>query len=80
MELRLGTGRGEQEEEKRSEREEEKQGEQELAFSLMTSLTDETKREAVWQLLRSLTNTVDEGKVSHVQLMVKIVADSSVAD
>ena len=30
--------------------------------------------------LRSLTNTVDEGKASYAQLMVKIVVDTSVAN
>jgi hypothetical protein len=54
--------------------------EQEVAFSLMSSLTDDTKREAVRLLLRSLTNAVDEGKVSYAQIMIKVVIDSSTAD
>ena len=56
------------------------QTEKELAFSLISSLTDEDKREAVRLLLRDLTNAVDEGKVSYAQLMVKIIVDSSSAD
>ena len=55
-------------------------GEQELAFTLMTSLTDETKRENVRLLLRNLANAIDEGKASYAQLMVKIIVESSVAD
>ncbi|MDP9352234.1 MAG: hypothetical protein M3P51_11910, partial [Chloroflexota bacterium] len=58
----------------------EPEGEQEIAFSLMTSLTDEDRQEAVRVLLRSLANAVDEGKASYAQLMIKVVADSSVAD
>ncbi|HWG00824.1 MAG TPA: hypothetical protein VG164_03105, partial [Trebonia sp.] len=55
-------------------------GEQELAFTLMTSLTDDTKRDSVRMLLRDLTNVVDEGKASYAQLMVKVIVDTSVAD
>jgi len=55
-------------------------GEQELAFTLMTSLTDETKRDSVRLLLRNLANAIDEGKASYAQLMMKIIVDSSVAD
>ena len=55
-------------------------GEQELAFTLMTSLTDEMKRDSVRLLLRNLANAIDEGKASYAQLMVKIIVDSSVAD
>jgi hypothetical protein len=46
----------------------------------MTSLTDETKRDSVRLLLRNLANAIDEGKASYVQLMIKIIVDSSVAD
>lgn len=56
-----------------------KQREQEITFSLMTSLTDEEQREAVRLLLRNLANTVDEGTASYAQLMVKVTVDSSVA-
>ena len=55
-------------------------GEQELAFTLMTSLTDDLKRDSVRLLLRDLANTIDEGKASYVQLMVKVIVDASVAD
>ena len=54
--------------------------EQELTFSLMSSLTDEAKREAVRLLLRDLTNAVDEGKLSYAQLMLKVIVDSGTAD
>ena len=55
-------------------------GEQEVAFTLMTSLTDEMKRDSVRLLLRNLANAIDEGKASYAQLMVKIIVDASVAD
>jgi hypothetical protein len=55
-------------------------GEQELAFTLMTSLTDESKRDNVRLLLRNLANAIDEGKASYAQLMVKVIVDDSVAD
>jgi hypothetical protein len=55
-------------------------GEQELAFTLMTSLTDDTKRDSVRLLLRNLANAVDEGKASYAQLMVKVIVDTSSAD
>ena len=55
-------------------------GEQEVAFTLMTSLTDETKRDSVRLLLRNLANAIDEGKASYAQLMVKVIVDSSAAD
>ncbi|MDT5027469.1 MAG: hypothetical protein QOE61_3895 [Micromonosporaceae bacterium] len=53
--------------------------EQELSFSLISSLTDDDKREAVRLLLRSLTNAVDEGNASYAQMMLKVVVDSSIA-
>ena len=55
-------------------------GEQELAFTLMTSLTDDTKRDSVRLLLRNLANAIDEGKASYAQLMVKIIVDAAIAD
>jgi hypothetical protein len=55
-------------------------GEQELAFTLMTSLTDDLKRDSVRLLLRDLANAIDEGKASYAQLMVKVIVDTSVAD
>jgi hypothetical protein len=55
-------------------------GEQELSFTLMTSLTDEAKRDNVRLLLRNLVNAIDEGKASYAQLMVKVIVDSSVAE
>jgi hypothetical protein len=51
-----------------------------VTLSLMTSLADEIRCEAVWSLLRSLTNAVDDGAASYVQLMVKVVVDSTAAD
>ena len=66
--------------EDKEEKEEEKEGQQELSFSLMTVLSDDDKREAVRLLLRSLSNAVDEGKVSYAQLMVRVNADLSVVE
>ena len=53
--------------------------EQELAFTLMCSLTDEARRDNVRLLLRNLANAIDEGRASYAQLMVKIIVDGSVA-
>ena len=55
-------------------------GEQEVTFTLMTSLSDETKRESVRQLLRDLANAVDDGAASYAQLSVKVIVESSAAD
>jgi hypothetical protein len=55
-------------------------GEQELAFTLITSLSNETRRDSVRLLLRNLANAIDEGKASYAQLMVKVIVDSSVAE
>lgn len=55
-------------------------GEQEVAFTLMTSLTDDAKRESVRQLLRDLANAIDDGAASYAQLSVKVIVDNSVAD
>jgi hypothetical protein len=83
------TGDVDEEEKKEEEKEKEKQegeekrekeGQQQLSFSLMTTITENDKREAVRLLLRSLSYAVDEGKVSYAQLMVRVNADSSVAE
>jgi hypothetical protein len=55
-------------------------GEQEVAFTLMTSLSDDVKRDNLRLLLRDLANAIDEGKASYAQFMVKVIVDSSVAD
>jgi Protein of unknown function (DUF499) len=55
-------------------------GEQEVAFTLMTSLTDDTKRESVRQLLRDLANAIDDGAASYAQLSIKVIVESSRAD
>jgi hypothetical protein len=55
-------------------------GEQEVAFTLMTSLSDDMKRDSVRLLLRDLANAIDEGKASYAQFMVKVIVDASVAD
>jgi hypothetical protein len=54
--------------------------EQEIAFTLMCSLSDETRRDNVRLLLRNLANVIDEGRASYAQLMVKIIVDASAAD
>ncbi len=55
-------------------------GEQEVAFTLMTSLTDDTKRESVRLLLRNLANAIDEGAASYAQLSVRVIVNSAVAE
>jgi Protein of unknown function (DUF499) len=72
---KTGPGPGTQQDDAEAE-----MGEQEVAFTLMTSLTDDTKRESVRRLLRSLANAIDDGAASYAQLSVKVVVDSTVAD
>jgi hypothetical protein len=68
----------EEKEKKGEEKEEEDQ--QELSFSLMTTIAANDRREAIRLLLCNLSYTVDEGKGSHAQLVVRINADSPIAE
>jgi Protein of unknown function (DUF499) len=54
--------------------------ERELAFTLMTSLSDETRRDAVRQLLRDIANAVDDGAASYTQISAKIIVDVGVVE
>lgn len=55
-----------------------------LAMTMTTSLTDEASRNHVWDVLRKITDRVDDGDASHVQLIIKLVLHqdqaSSIAD
>lgn len=54
--------------------------EREIAFSLMTSMTDSGTRDAVRRLLLDLSNAADEGHISWAQIQVKVVvAEQAVA-
>ena len=64
----------------RDEEENEEEDQQELSFSLMTIIAANDKREAIRLLLSSLSYAVDERKVSYAQLVVRINADSSIAE
>jgi Protein of unknown function (DUF499) len=44
-----------------------------LALTLTTSLTDQSQRNQVWDVLRRITDRVDDGDASHLQLVVKLV-------
>lgn len=44
-----------------------------LAFTLTTSLTDQAKRNKVWDVLRRITDRVDDRDASHIQLVVRMV-------
>jgi hypothetical protein len=53
--------------------------EREIAFSLMTSMTDPDTRDAVRRLLVDLSNAADDGKISWAQIQVKVVVAAEVA-
>ncbi len=44
-----------------------------LALTLTTSLTDQDRRNHVWDVLRRITDRVDDGDASHLQLVLKLV-------
>lgn len=46
--------------------------EQEIAFTLMTSLTDPSKRDALYDLLGRLMDQLDNGTISYGEFMVKL--------
>ena len=51
-----------------------------MLFSLMITIAANDRREAIRLLLHSLSYTVDEGKGSHAQLVVRINTDSPIAE
>ncbi|MBT2248359.1 DUF499 domain-containing protein [Arthrobacter sp. BHU FT2] len=57
----------------------EREKEQELAFSLMTSMSDSETRDAVRRLLLNLSNAADEEKISWAQIQVKIITAAETA-
>jgi len=54
--------------------------EREIAFSLMTSMSDPTTQDAVRRLLLELSNAADDGKISWAQIQVKVVVADDAAD
>ena len=68
------------EEKEKKEEEKEEKVQQELSFSLMTTIAANDRREAIRLLLRNLSYMVDEGKGSHAQLVLRINADSPIAE
>ena len=54
--------------------------EREIAFSLMTSMSDTTTQDAVRRLLLELSNAADDGKISWAQIQVKVVVADDAAD
>ena len=42
-----------------------------VGFTITTSLTERTKRDAMWSLFNQLARQVDDGKAQHVQLTIK---------
>jgi hypothetical protein len=42
-----------------------------VGFTITTSLTERSKRDAMWSLFDQLASQVDEGKVQHIQLTIK---------
>lgn len=53
--------------------------EREIAFSLMTSMSEPVTRDAVRRLLLNLSNATDDGNVSWVQIQVKVVVAEEAA-
>ena len=53
--------------------------EREIAFSLMTSMSEPTTRDAVRRLLLDLSNAADDGSISWAQLQVKVVVAEEAA-
>jgi hypothetical protein len=53
--------------------------EREIAFSLMTSMSDSATRDAVRRLLLDLSNAADDGDISWAQIQVKVVATEEAA-
>jgi uncharacterized protein DUF499 len=49
------------------------QAEVQLALTLTTSLTDQSQRNKLWDVLRRITDRVDDGDASHIQLVAKLV-------
>jgi hypothetical protein len=54
--------------------------EREIAFSLMTSMSDPSTQDAVRRLLLDLSNAADDGLISWAQIQVKVVVDKSAAE
>jgi hypothetical protein len=51
-----------------------------LALTLTTSLTDQDRRNHVWDVLRRITAHVDDGDASHLQVVLKLVLHANAAD
>jgi hypothetical protein len=54
--------------------------EREIAFSLMTSMSESETRDAVRRLLLNLSNAADDGNISWAQIQVKVVVAEEAAD
>lgn len=48
-----------------------------LAFTINSSLTDSTRRDAIWKMLHDLATRVDDQYATHIQLVVKVVLPKS---
>lgn len=53
--------------------------EREVAFSLLTSLSDPSTRDAVRRLLLDLSNAADDGNISWAQIQIKVVVAEAAA-
>jgi hypothetical protein len=42
-----------------------------VSLAITASLTDSSKREAVWKAMRALAEAIDDGNVNHIQISVK---------
>jgi hypothetical protein len=55
------------------------EAEVQLALTLTTSLSDQDRRNHVWDILHRITANVDDGDASHIQLVVKLVLHADAA-
>jgi Protein of unknown function (DUF499) len=56
------------------------EAEVQLALTLTTSLSDQDRRNHVWDLLRRVTTHVDDGDATHIQLILKLVLNANDAN
>lgn len=56
------------------------EAEVQLAMTLTASLSDQDRRNNVWDILRRITAHVDDGDASHIQLVLKLILHADAAN
>jgi len=64
----------------RRERTEVDSDEKDVAFTLITGLRDDDRREAVYKLLMEIADRIDEQRTSYFQVTMTLRVDSSIAE